>query len=316
MLRILAYAVQATNRTEIRFFSNYVFGIEYTRSAVEVEGLSMERPVYPTGAVVRAELALRNLAQSPVDAQVSAWLACAAGVVTNQFTLPELRHVSGLAKAGLEWNSAGYPGGSYTLRVEVRDPQGLLLDEGVADFQITQGAGVMSANSVSPQRFRLGDTVQLSADFANVGTTALDGAVWITVQDGAGTSVAEFRHPFSALRAGDTWHGVATWTNATLTPRNCRVLAYAEYGGQTTPATVVAQWESEPLEWELRSVQEGTLTFAWYSVAGRRYTVEFTPSLDQAFTPASTELTARPPLDTFRHTPTSGSGFYRLRERR
>jgi len=314
-LRILAYAVQATNRSQIRFFSNYVFGIDYTPSAVEIQRLVTERPVYPTGAVVRAELSLRNTSPSPVDLRVAGWLNGAAGLVTNNFTLPELRQVSGLAKAGLEWNSAGYPGGSYTLQVEVRDSQGACWTT-PSPIQIIHGVGVMSACSINPQKFRYGDDVQLSAGFANVGTTPLDGTVVLTVQDAAGNQVAEFRHPFSALGAGDTCHAGVTWTNATLSPRNCRVLAYAENGGQATPAPSVAPWEADPLAWELTGVQQGTLTFGWYSVAGRRYTVEFTPDLTQPFAPVGSEVTAAPPINTFQHTPATGTGFYRLRERR
>jgi hypothetical protein len=313
-LRILAYPVQATNQTEIRFFSNYVFGIQYTPSEVRIERLRMERAAFPTGAVVRASISLRNLGQAPLDLSLVVRVTSASGHVTNEIALPVLRHVSGLAAAGVEWDSAGQPGGSYTLEVVARDSSGLLLDEALADFQIVAGQGRIAAFKASPSDFKYGDNLDLSTTFANTGAGSLAGFLVIAIQDVAGNPVTEFRGEFTNLAPGASFQFDTNWTQATLSPRNCRILVYANLGGHATPPIIGAEWPDSPLRWEPASPLDGGVLLRWFSVADRRYTIEFAPSLGSPFAPVETGVPATPPLNYFRHAPAPPSGFYRLRE--
>jgi hypothetical protein len=314
MLRILAYALQVTNATQARFFTNYLFGIDYTTSRVEIVRLNTDRSVYPTGAVVRADLYLRNTSQTPTDVTLAAWVRSNLGHRTNQLAAPKLTQLNGAGWTRLEWDSSSQPGGMYRLEVVARDAQGQLLDDAATEFEIGRAEGKIAAFELKPRDYQLGDNVDMSATFANTGSKVLSGTIIIALQDALGAPVVEFRREFAGLMPGSFARFETTWTNVTLAPRNCRALVYAQYGGQTTALLVGADGLEMPLRWDYASAANGTVALRWYSVAGRHYTVLSTPDLNQAFTPLATGLPATPPLNVYEHTPKEPAAFYRLVE--
>lgn len=127
--------------------------------------------------------------------------------------------------------------------------------------------------------------------------------------------IAELRRDFSTLAAGSRFNCEAVYTNASLTPRDCQVIVYAQFGGQTTALMVGADWHDAPLRWDSAVLTDGQVQLRWPSVAGRTYTIEFTPVLGTPFTTLLSNLPATPPQNTVTLTVApDSSGFFRLRE--
>ena len=276
--------------------------------------MTTDRLVYPTGAVVRASVYLRNTDSPPVDVTLTARVISNLGHQTNQLAPSTLSRLTGFGWLRLEWDSAGLPPGPYTLEVSAFDPQGLFLDDSSTEFNLAQAQGRITGFDLNPREFRYGGDVDLSATFANTGSTTLSGNLLIAIRDGAGNPVAEFRRDFTDLAPGNVFRFDTVWTNATLTPRNTLVLVRAEFDGQTAELPLDATGLRLPLRWESTSAASGVVTLRWFSVSGRRYTIEFTPDLSAPFTPLITDLPATPPLNRYEHKAELKAGFYRLIE--
>jgi hypothetical protein len=214
----------------------------------------------------------------------------------------------------LEWDSSGKPGGPYTLEVIARDSEGRMLDQAAAEFEIGHAQGHIAQFQLTPRDFQYGDDVNLSAILANTGSIALDGTLIVAIQDAAGNHVAEFRRQFAGVPPGSLFRFDTIWPKATLLPRNCRALIYAQYGGQTTAMFAGIDPSDIPLRWESIESSDGAILLRWASVAGRTYSIEFTPSLSAPFEPVLSDLPATPPINTVLDTLDNPAGFYRLRE--
>jgi hypothetical protein len=313
-IKALAFAYNAATR-EARFSGNYQFGIQYAKSSLEIRQLKLDKLVYAPGEKVKATLLVAQSGPQPIDAVVS------ASINTNDcgvwVRLP-LRSMNGLKNLGwcqLIWDSARQPGGDYALAVEMKDSQGIVLDRARAEFQLAGAKGRISSFQLKPADFRRGETVELAATFDNTGQSSLDGAVIFAVQDAAGQAVTEFRRDFTRLTPGAQYVCSAVWPSATLVPRNCQVLVYAEFQGQSTVPLVGFDWRDATLCWDEIIRSNGKLLLRWPSVAGRHYDLEFTNDMGTApFRPIATNLDATPPQNEYSADPNQAHGFYRLRE--
>lgn len=306
-----------SDTTEARFHSNYVFGITWVGSTVDITRLGAECQVYPAGALVKADLTVQHTGAQPID------VVAEASILANETDTVELLpavQMPSLKTVGwtkLQWDSAGRAGGDYVLQVRIRDAAGHELDRARTEFQVGQAAGAITGFDVNPREYRAGDNVNLSATFANTGSTSLDGAVIIAVQDAAGNAITEFRRSFASLAAGASFRFDTVWEQAGLGPHECQFLVYAQYGGQTTALSLFADWSSAPLMWSSVAVSANEVQLTWSSTAGRSYCVEFTPELGTVpFSCIASNVVATPPRNTMLDTPTQPQGFYRLREER
>ena len=189
------------------------------------------------------------------------------------------------------------------------------MDRARAEFQLGQADGRMGRFVVTPPVFRLGDTLTLSATFDNTGSTSLDGDIIIALQDAAGNLVTELRRAIVGLAPGAS-HTFATNWLATLAPRDCVALVYAQFGGQTTALSVGARLErTRRCSGTPSPPRRRGFGSSGSSVSGRRYDIDFTPELGVVpFSCVASNLPATPPRNTYQHTPGAPQGFYRLRE--
>jgi hypothetical protein len=156
--------------------------------------------------------------------------------------------------------------------------------------------------------------VELTAAFDNTGSVGLNGSVMFLVQDAAGSVVARFSQDFNSVAPGARFNAAVQWPHATLLPRNCQLLVYAQFDGQTTAVLQAADWQDTPLRWHSASMADGSLRLSWPSVAGRRYEVLYTPRLDLPFTSIASGLQATPPINEYQHVPNDSAGYFRLKE--
>ncbi|MCL4176867.1 MAG: hypothetical protein KJ072_03860 [Verrucomicrobia bacterium] len=190
--------------------------------------------------------------------------------------LPErkLAQLTGRAIVPWSWDPSSHPSGDYELRALVKGPNDLILDRERTEFRVGQAGGGIVGFEVLPPDYRPGDNVVLRATFDNTGNTRLDGSLVVLVQDAAGTGVTEFRRQFGAVPAGGSFTFDAEWAAASLHPRNCQFLVYAEFGGQTTALRTVADWSTAPLAWGNGS----TWHRGWWSWSGGVWRAGVMPS--------------------------------------
>jgi hypothetical protein len=242
-----------------------------------------------------------------------------SGELVETLTPRLLRQVQGLARVSLAWDTVALQtlGGDYILQLAIQGANQTVLERGETEVQIGQANGRIRQIELVPRDYEPGQDVVVSATLENTGNVSLDGSLVMVVQDASGAVVAEFREAFAGLGAGASFVSQATWTGAELHPRNCQLLAYAEFGGQTTALSVLADWSSAPLAWETRLVSSEEIELSWWSVAGRNYAIEHTPDLGVVpFETVMTGLPAAPPRNSYRAPVTGVRGFYRLREER
>ncbi len=314
-LAIKALAFQHNpETTESRFYSNWVFNIDWWNSTVDILKLEASRRVYAAGAEVLVDLTVQNTGEQAVDATAAATILANETEVIAELPGIPMPALKKLGWAQFRWNSTNQAGGDYALEVRMRDSAGHELDRQRTEFQLGRTAGIISSFEVDPQGFHAGDQVQLALAFDNTGSVSLDGSVIVLVENAAGERVAEFRQPFSALAAGASFHFDPVWANATLDRSQCRFLVYAEFAGQTT---AIAYYEAIPesvLYWDSVQASNGAIQLTWPSVEGQAYSVEFTPELGSIpFSCIASNLPATPPRNLFQDDARQPHGFYRLK---
>ena len=129
-----------------------------------------------------------------------------------------------------------------------------------------------------------------------------------------GAIEAEFREEFRDLAAGAEHRFVAAWSNATLVPRDCQIVAYALYGGRATPIATGYDWRTAPLLLEPVGRGPGDVELRWPSVAGRSYDVELSTNLATPFIFGET-VPASAPMNVYTNLPPEKVLYYRVRER-
>ena len=303
-----------TNTAESLFYTNYAFAIAYATTDVAIVQLTPDSGCYQPGDTVRVEVYIHGSNAAPRNLNAVATLR-SSSLETN-IALPRvsLPAAQGLAAFTLEWDSAGHPAGNYILDVALSDVQSVVLSRRQLEFSLGTTAGELTQASLVPESFRRGEDLDLSATFENHGSTALNGVMVIQARHADGTVEAEFRQDFSNLLAGTTYTFSTVWSNATLVPRDCQIVAFALYGGNTSPSVAGYDWEAAPLLLDGLSAQSGNTFLRWPSVDGRTYDIELsTNALSSYF--FFTNVTASSPQNTYTDLPPEEVLFYRVRER-
>ena len=303
-----------SNTTASLYYSNYVFAITHAASDAAIVELAPGSDAYEPGDVVKVEAYVHGTNAVPRALKARAAVLAASGETNGilpEVALPEAR---GLAAFALEWDSGGQPAGNYALEVELCDMQGIVLDRRRMEFALGSASGAMVQAGLEPEAFRREEEVGLSATFENRGSSTLSGVVVIQVLRADGTVEAEFRQEFADLAAGGEHVFNTVWSNATLVPRDCQIVAYALYGGNATPAVAGYDWRTAPLLLEPIGNGPGDVELRWPSVGGRFYDVELSTNLTAPFFFRET-VPASAPMNVYTNLPPEKTLYYRVRER-
>jgi len=303
-----------TNTTEVMYYRNYVLAVDYEYSPICIHSLVTDKHVYDCGETVAADMYLHGTNGEPVDVIVDASVLANGTRPVEHLPLLLLEDLQGWVHGDLTWDSTGQRPGTYVLAVEVRDTGDTVLDRIVTEFELGGIDGWICDVSFDPAAFRQGDDVGLSATFENTGSAAVDGIVTILIEDATGNRIAEFEQGFSNLTAGASFVFSTRWANVPLVPRNCRTLAYAQFGNRTTALSVGADWREAPLLWDVVQPEDGNRVLRWPSVAGRTYAIDFQTNLQATFLPLVHGVSATPPQNCHTDRASHVRGFYRLRE--
>jgi len=313
VILIYAFRYHADNR-EAEFYADHVFAVDYVESSVEITRLSTDRSAYSADATVQIQLELKHGHAEPLDLAAHARILAHDGSVIETLPSRALRGVKTVASVGWRWTPEQTPLGDLELVAEVTASQGSLYDEARTALRFSVPEARIRSVEVAPRDFRVGESVRVSGILDNTGTGPFDGTVILLLQDAHGILVAELRKDFVSLAADDSFAFEAFW-EATVSPRDCRVIVYAQYAGRTTALTVGADWLDAPLLWDTITLADGQLLLSWPSVAGRRYNLLFAPGLGvQLFELIASDLAATPPRNTYPVAAEFSKGFFLLVE--
>ena len=197
--------------TDVRFYKNYSFTIDYTPSDVEITHIITDKYSYPQGDPVRIDMGINNAGQAQ-DIIVSAIIKpYASDTMIDSLPLNTLKNLSGFASFSDQWYSSGFEPGYYAVEVIIKDTGNNILDKKTRMFRLGISSGEVISLTANPGHFDAGDTISLSMAFKNTGTIPITGTAIIRVKDRSGNTAKEFNHlvtgltPANSITFDDTW---------------------------------------------------------------------------------------------------------------
>jgi parallel beta-helix repeat protein len=233
--------------TDVRFYKNYSFDIDYLSSTVEIAALTTDKNVYQQGDDVLIDFWLNNSGDAQgviVDAVVRAE---DTDEVVDGLLLRSLDNLTGLASFSPQWDSNGVEPGYYYIEAEVRDTSGNVLDRRMEQFRLGISSGEIASFTATPEYFEIGDTIEMEMAFKNNGTVNIIGTAVIRVLHSTGDAVEEFRHNVTDLIPSESISFSDTWDTSGAEEGSYNIVGYVLYDSKaTSPATVIVT--SVPIE--------------------------------------------------------------------
>jgi hypothetical protein len=151
-----------------------------------------------------------------------------------------LKDLVGRASYSCTWNSNDFPAGYYSIFLELKDMQGVILDRRIETFKLGISLGEISNFAVTPKYFNIGDNIEISMTFENNGTVNITGQAITKIINIFGDTIKEFRHNFSDLASYESISFNDIWATVGEDKGFYKVISYVSYDGKSTePKTAV-----------------------------------------------------------------------------
>jgi len=223
------------------FYNSFSFGIEYTVSEVEITKLATDKDIYRPGEQVVIDFEFNNTGAAAKDVVISTAIRReSSGEVVNNLPLRTLKSLVGKASYSTTWGSSGFEPGYYVVDAELRDIQGNLLDRKTESFRIGTSSGEITEFTATPGHFNIGDDVETSVTFNNLGQESISGIAIIRVEDESGGIVQEFAQEFTGLAPAEVVTFNNTWDTADIQNGSYDVVGYVLYDGKSTDLATVS----------------------------------------------------------------------------
>lgn len=220
---------------EGRYYDHYTFDIQTTSSSVEITQLETNENIYHPGQVVSMNLTIQSIGESPEDVVVSALIQeAASGEYVSGLLLETLDQLNGQASFSPTWDTSSFPSGDYTVLVELRNPESLLLDQLMESFQVGVRQAQVSNLVTSHQVFKPGMLLHLSIDTQNTGDVPINATVVMDIHAPDAGIIQTFPLPVNQLSPGESIRFEIDWDTTGVGPGAYYIVAYAEYGGAAT----------------------------------------------------------------------------------
>lgn len=300
---------------ESHFYSTWKFALDTTDSPVSINRLATGKGIYSPGEPVEILLYVKNESAQSVDVVVESVVKDPGGDPAGGVPLRTMTAVQGIASFHAEWDSVSAKPGAYVMETVLRRTDGSVLDRGVCAFDIAGPQAQIVGLTITPDAFRRGEDVELSATITNTGQYPLSAILVLQVQNASGSPVAEFRHELTDCPPLASTCVTSLWTQASLAPRDCQVLAYMIYPGGEASETRATDWTTAPLLVDALIYTAAGPQISWPSVSGRTYTVAYSTDLStMPFKPLAEKLPATPPQNVFIDNVARSCCFYRITE--
>jgi hypothetical protein len=220
---------------DARFYRDFRFNVVGETSTVEITELDTDRRVYHIGEDVDVGVHFGDgeTGEIPPTGRtvvVSAYVyRSGTGEKVGGLPLRTLDGFRGMAAYSDAWSSTGQEPGLYSVKVEIRTPEGKLLAGRIQSFILGDTRGEITDLAASPTYYSPGEPVALGLDFANTGTATISGTAIMTLLDESGETVQVFEHSFTGLVPGDNRTFQSSWDSTGASGAHT-VTATVEYG--------------------------------------------------------------------------------------
>jgi hypothetical protein len=239
-LAIIVYPLFFNPEThEAKFHQEYGFSVDYAISSVEITQIVTDKRVYETGETVHVDIELENHDDDGKDVVFEVFITDeGTGEPLDGLNLRTLKDLKGEASYSCVWDSTQFEAGDYNIVVELRDVEGVLLDTSVESFTLGISSADVTGFSVEPERFQVGENVEIKMVLQNSGDAVITGTAIIKIYDSEGSVVDEFNHEIAELLPAESVEAAAEWDTSGVPEGVYRVVGYALYGGISTPPEV------------------------------------------------------------------------------
>jgi len=225
--------------TDVQFYKNYSFTIDYISSNVEITSLITDKHSYPQGDPVQINMGINNTGQAQ-DVIVSTVLKrSVSSTMVDSLPLSTLKDLSGYGSFSDQWDSTGFEPGYYVVKVTIKDTSNNILDKKTHMFRLGISSGEVMSLTANPGHFDAGDTISLSMTFKNTGTIPTTGTAVTRVKDKSGNTVKEFKHPVTDLTPANSITFDDTWDTTGMEEGVYSILGYVLFDSKSSePMTV------------------------------------------------------------------------------
>ncbi|NIS12842.1 MAG: hypothetical protein GWN58_61665, partial [Anaerolineae bacterium] len=210
-----------------RFHRSYWFEVLSIQTPVVVEELSTSQVTYEEGVPVPVNLLVENTGR-PQEVIVDATIRRnPGGELVDGLLLRTLHQLSGTASFALQWDSRGAPPGYYYVEVKLFDSDSNLLDQDSSTFRLGILSGEITSLQATPELFEVGESVDISMVFENVGTLPISGTAVIEVQTASGILMSgPYTHTIEGLAPGHLVELNEVWDTTGVALGDYRVIGY------------------------------------------------------------------------------------------
>ena len=219
---------------EAKFYENFEFFINHTTSNIEITEISTDKHDYLLGEPVKIDLEINSTQSNTRDVVVNTIIKNEnTGIVVDGFELRTLKELKGKASYSAIWDNTEFEPGNYIIIVELRDPNGVLLDEKVENIKLGIGSGKVLSLNVNPEFYQSGDSIQVNMIFKNSGNIDISGTAIIQILNSTDI-IQKYEHTFSDLIPSQTIEFTDEWETRTV-DNTVKIVGYIMYEGYTTP---------------------------------------------------------------------------------
>ena len=220
---------------EAKFYDNYEFFINYSISKVEITGISTDKHNYNTGEPVKIDLELNNMQNIGKDVVINSIITDEnTGKIVSGINLRTLKEMKGKASYSAIWNNTNLEPGNYKIVIELRDTEGVLLDQKIKNIRLGIPLGEIISFNVDPESFQIGDNIKINMMFNNGGYTDISGTAKIKFFDTAGYLIYESEHTFTDLTPSESINFIDEWDTLEAEDNSYKIVGYVMYDGDTT----------------------------------------------------------------------------------
>jgi hypothetical protein len=223
--------------TDVKFYKNYSFDIDYTVSAVAISSLSTDKNEYEQADTVIVDVELNNSGPAQdviVNAVVKRY---GSAEIVDGLLLESLKELTGPACFSPEWGSNESEPGYYCVEVTLKNTAGNVLDRKSEMFRMGISSGEITYFTAAPEYVQVGNDVTINMTFENTGTVNITGYARIKVLNSAREVIGEFVHDVNGLLPSESVSFSDIWSVSEAGP--CKIMGYVSYDSKSTAPAIV-----------------------------------------------------------------------------
>jgi len=219
---------------QVNFYKKYEIKIDYIYSSIFIDNISSENSESDSGVFINFDVKSTDVKVRDLIAGVT--INREDSTLVESLPIKELSEVSGESSVTIKWdNSTGLTGPFYA-EAEIRDLSNNILDKKKTYFSCGYSMLTIENYSVTPEKFKTGDYIDISADLLNNGNIPIKADLMVKISD-EGNIIKEFTKDSISIENGKRYHLAIEWdTNELQEGRKYLVTILAYYDGGSTDA--------------------------------------------------------------------------------